>query len=121
MKFTTDKIQNALRVFGFTLVCLFALASCTAESSKVLESTSENGRLHVSLVGERYSDLDPWKVSVTYSVDEVKREPVVFEVQATTLDESTVTFDWKNNQQLNLVFLLPDGEEQIVPVTVEYE
>lgn len=104
--------------YSFLLPLLFLLNSCNPEESELITSTSEDGEMIVSVQGNRYSSMDPFKVNITVAVNEKTAEAST-EVYADKLDATNVDFNWKSDRVCIVNFTERDGSVNAVPVSIE--
>lgn len=91
--------------------------SCQKEETKVLSSTSSDGKMIVSVSGERMTKMDPYTVSITMTHDGQDMTATT-EVYADKIDESNTDFSWKDDRHCLVTFTHRDGKKNVVPVGV---
>lgn len=107
-------MKNKTNYFLIILSLVF-LSSCSGKlDTDVLESTSEDGKMTVSVKGSRKTSVDPFLVTI--SATGFKKSATT-QIHAGDLTAENVKFDWKNNQTCVITFTQRDGEKVTVPVS----
>lgn len=108
------------RFINFALITIIALSfqSCESEKTKEITSSSSDGKMNISIVGERSSSADPYTVTITCDQFE---NSVTTEIYASKLDSTNVKFDWSSNSSCLISITQRDGQVSKIPVQVSVQ
>ncbi len=104
--------------YSLLLSLLFLVSACSSEKSELITSTSEDGKMVISVQGSRYSSMDPYNVKISVAIND-KTIDASTEVYADKFDESIVDFNWKDNRNCVVNFTQRDGKITSVPVSIQ--
>ena len=104
----------------FFIILLFGFYGCGKTSSKV-EHTSPNGKVKLTVVGNRSTSLDSWQVELKVNAYSFKEDQLSFEIYASDLNNETVLFYWNDEEHCTIIFKLTDNTERKFSLTVSSE
>lgn len=100
--------MKTLRSFPVILL-LLVLAACNGKTDALLEHTHADGKVKVTVKGERLTSVEPWKVNLTVKAYNFKEGSLIFEIYADDLNNETVSFTWADDTHCDIVFTQRDG------------
>jgi hypothetical protein len=93
----------------FSILFLLFLAACNGKTSALLEETHDNGKVKITVKGERLTSVEPWKVNLTVKAYNFKEGSLIFEIYAEDLNAETVSFNWLDETNCQIIFTQQDG------------
>lgn len=103
------------------LFALFLLIGCGGKTSAVLEETHADGKVKITVTGERALPLDPWKVDLAVKAYNHKEGKLTFEITADDLNSESVNFKWLNDTNCHIVFTQRDNTVRTFQLLVSAE
>lgn len=91
-----------------SLFLLFLLAGCQ-QKNVTLENTSPNEKVKITLTAEK-SSLNPWQCELKVKAYSFQEGALKFEIFTGNLDNETVSFDWKDDENCLISFSETDGK-----------
>ena len=104
----------------FFIILLFGFYGC-GKTSATIEHTSPNGKVKLTVVGNRSTSLDSWQVELKVKAYEFKEDQLSFEIYATDLNKETVLFNWIDEQHCTIIFKQTDNTDRKFSLTVSSE
>ena len=104
----------------FFIILLFGFYGCGKTSSTV-EHTSPNGKVKLTVVGNRSTSLDSWQVELKVNAYEFKEDQLSFEIYASDLNSETVLFNWSDEQHCTIIFKQSDNTDRKFSLSVSPE
>ncbi len=108
-----------VKIILISLFSLLFLVGCEEQSSKLFETKSSNGKISITVQGNRSSSFDPWKADIKMTIE--GKDPVssFVEVYADELNDKNVDFTWKSENECLITFTQRDGVVVPVPIKVQ--
>ncbi len=104
----------------FFIILIIGFYGCGKTSSTV-EHTSPNGKVKLTVLGNRSSSFDPWQVELKVKAYSFKEDQLSFEIYASDLNTGTVLFNWNDEEHCTIIFKLTDNTERKFSLTVSPE
>ena len=93
---------------SFVISFIFFLSSCKPQHINFSNNYKE-GKVIITVDASKISPLDPWAVDLSAKVYGFEKGSLHFEQQAKTLSETTIKFDWKDENTCIISFPDDDG------------
>jgi hypothetical protein len=104
----------------FLIILLFGFYGC-GKTSTTVEHTSPNGKVKLTVVGNRSTSLDSWKVELKVNAYSFKEDQLSFEIYASDLTAETVLFNWNDEQHCTIIFKQSDNTDRKFSLSVSPE
>ena len=92
-----------------SVICIFLLVSCKPKSTTITD-ISPNKMVNIVVKATRAGGIEPWKVDIGVKAYDFKEGHLLFELETNDVNEKSVTFDWKDDNNCIISFAEPDGE-----------
>jgi len=101
------------------LICLvlFFMSCGQHPLTATLSNTSPDGKTKIQVTAKKEASLDPFTVTLDVKSADLPEGTLQFEISASTLDSSNVTFDWRDAQECRITFTQSDGDKRIFALT----
>lgn len=104
----------------FFIILIIGFYGCGKTYSKI-EHTSPNGKVKITVAGNRSTSLDSWQVELKVKAYSFNEDELTFEIYASDLNTETVKFNWIDEQHCTIVFKQTDNTERKFSLTASTE
>ena len=98
------------------IVLIVSFSGCGKTAAK-MEHTSPNGKVKLTLTGNRMTGLEAWQVEMKVKAYNFKEDQLAFEVYADDLNDQTVLFNWTDEEHCSITFKQRDGADKKFSLT----
>ena len=98
------------------MVFIAGFSGCGKTSAK-FEHTSPNGKVKITITGNRTTSLEAWQVEMKVKAYNFKEDQLAFEVYANDLNNETISFNWVDGEHCSIIFKQRDDTEKKFSLT----
>lgn len=104
----------------FCLVFICLITSCERKVSETITFYSPDTELKLVVSGERYSDLDPWMMTIEQVLSDSVINSAQVEAQLDLPTKENVLVRWESSTSAVITFIERNGEKNMIPVRLIY-
>lgn len=94
-------------IFHFTILLL--LASCGGKTEAVVNHTSPNGKVNITVTGKRSNTIEAFRTEIAVKAYELSEGKLMFEIYADDLNTENVMFTWSDDTHCTISIEQRDG------------
>jgi hypothetical protein len=102
-------MKNFSPILVAILFC--ALSACNGKTEASISSTSQNGKVLVTISGKRSAALDPFKTEIVVKAYDFQEGKLQFEIMAGDLNQENVKFKWMDDN--HCIIVIEETDKQV--------